>query len=64
MQTYTHVIPGMDELAAETVADLILRPTAFGNDCSILGSISQTEEAYEAARRARVVWTPAAAART
>jgi integrase len=26
LQTYTHVIPGMDELAASTVADLILRP--------------------------------------
>jgi integrase len=26
LQAYTHVVPGMDELAASTVADLILRP--------------------------------------
>jgi len=28
LQTYAHVIPGMDEDAASTVADLILRPAA------------------------------------
>ena len=45
LQTYTHVIPGMDEQAADRVAELILatpmpRTEADG---SILGSIEAAE---------------------
>ncbi|MFL6023914.1 MAG: tyrosine-type recombinase/integrase [Marmoricola sp.] len=46
MQTYTHVIPGMDELAANTVADLILRPK-LDADGSILGSIESSQDLQE-----------------
>jgi hypothetical protein len=40
LQTYTHVIPGMDQQAADTVAALILGPRLVEQpDGSILGSI-------------------------
>jgi len=51
LQTYTHVIPGMDEAAADTVATLILNPPQVGSaavdetDGSILGSIDAHEGA-------------------
>jgi integrase len=48
LQTYTHVIPGMDKLAANTVADLILGTpdnSAGDPDGSILGSISEPGKA-------------------
>src|SRR4029453_12204978 len=39
LQTYTHVIPGMDEMAADTVAKLILAEPAIESDTNgtILG---------------------------
>jgi len=41
LQTYTHIIPGMDESAASTVAALVLAPrTAEKSDGSDLGSIA------------------------
>jgi hypothetical protein len=47
LQTYTHVIPGMDQDAADTVAKLILaRPIVEAEieaDGSILGSIEANE---------------------
>lgn len=47
LQTYTHVIPGMDELAADTVARLILGPKVDEADGSILGSIAAKDGAQE-----------------
>jgi integrase len=51
LQTYTHVIPGMDELAADTVARLILETGAeepvTDPDGSILGSIDGAEAPEE-----------------
>jgi hypothetical protein len=51
LQTYTHVIPGMDELAADTVARLILETGAeepvTGPDGSILGSIDGAQAPEE-----------------
>ncbi|HSE46066.1 MAG TPA: hypothetical protein VLA89_12140 [Gemmatimonadales bacterium] len=45
VQTYTHVITGMDEKAAATVASLILANRHRENaDGSILGSIEGREE--------------------
>ncbi|RNM12066.1 site-specific integrase [Nocardioides pocheonensis] len=43
LQTYTHVIPGMDELAAEAIARMILTPAVADADAggSILGSITE-----------------------
>ncbi|WP_310962416.1 tyrosine-type recombinase/integrase [Nocardioides terrisoli] len=46
LQTYTHVIPGMDAVAADAVAQLILAPapTEIGEvDGSILGSIDDSK---------------------
>jgi hypothetical protein len=45
LQTYTHVIPGMDEMAADTVARLILAEPAVecDTDGTILGTIAQDE---------------------
>jgi len=51
LQTYTHVIPGMDQDAADTVAKLILArpviPAASAADGSILGSIEPEETSEE-----------------
>ena len=47
LQTYTHVIPGMDALAADTVAHLILGQPDVEADGSILGSIEGLEEPEE-----------------
>ncbi|GAB3785172.1 site-specific integrase [Nocardioides ungokensis] len=49
LQTYTHVIPGMDELAADTVAKLILGGSVRKTDPdgSILGSIEPDEPAQK-----------------
>jgi integrase len=44
LQTYTHVIPGMDQMAADVVARLILRPNE-DTDGSILGSIDGGSQA-------------------
>ncbi|WP_368737109.1 hypothetical protein, partial [Klebsiella pneumoniae] len=43
LQTYTHVIPGMDQLAAESIARMILTPAVADGDAdgSILGSITE-----------------------
>jgi hypothetical protein len=46
LQTYTHVIPGMDEGAANSVARLILRPKDVANG-SILGSLIRGDDAAE-----------------
>jgi len=44
LQTYTHVIPGMDELAADTVARLILGSTSANANGSTIGSIAADED--------------------
>lgn len=44
LQTYTHVIPGMDELAADTVARLILGSTSATVNGSTIGSIRAAED--------------------
>lgn len=45
LQTYTHVIPGMDEAAAEAVARLILRPQRGGEatDGTIFGTNAEED---------------------
>jgi hypothetical protein len=45
LQPYTHVIPGMDEMAADTVAKLILAAPAIDSDTdgTILGTIPEDE---------------------
>lgn len=47
LQTYTHVIPGMDELAADTVARLILGTSGAESDGSIIGSITADDAVQE-----------------
>lgn len=46
LQTYTHVIPGMDQMAADAIARMILTPAVAEADAdgSILGSIADAQE--------------------
>lgn len=45
LQTYTHVIPGMDQMAAEAIARMILTPAVADADAdgSIFGSMADEE---------------------
>ena len=58
LQTYTHVIPGMDEAAANTVAALILGTETTADD-SAVRILVRTDE--EDAQKKQLAWAKAQA---